>query len=352
MVMANAIDVAGHKLGPGFPCFVIAEAGINHNGDPELARRLVDVAVEARADAVKFQTFVAELVTTPAAPKAAYQAEATGAGESQLEMIRKFELPFTAFRELSAYCQRRGILFLSTPFDHDSANFLDELGVPAFKVPSGEVTNHPFLAYVAHKGKPMILSTGMATLAEVDEAVGVIRRAGEPPLALLQCVSNYPAAPADVNLRAMHTLQTAFGVPVGYSDHTPGAAVALAAVALGACVIEKHFTLDKGLAGPDHQASLDPGELADLVRSIRTVEAALGDGRKVPAAAEEDTRQVARRSLVLARDLAEGEQIAAAALVALRPAGGIPPNLCALVVGRRAARWMARGTTLSWQDLR
>ena len=345
------IDIAGRKVGSGQPCFIIAEAGVNHNGDPQLAKRLVDVAAEAGADAVKFQTFKAELVMSATASKAAYQLQITDPDESQIEMAKRFELPFEAFRDLQAYCHQRGVLFLSTPFDHESIDFLDSLDVPAFKVPSGEINNFLFLEHIARKGKPIILSTGMSYLSEVDEAVRVICNAGNGQLVLLHCVSNYPANPADANLRAMQTMATAFQVPVGYSDHTLGIEVALAAVALGACVIEKHFTLDRNLPGPDHKASLEPRELGALVKGIRTVQGALGDGRKVPVPSEENTRQVARRSLVLEQDVIEGELIEARMLSALRPSGGIPPNLIGLVVGRRAARAMKAGTMLSWQDL-
>ena len=349
--MVERIDIGGRKVGPGQPCFIIAEAGVNHNGDLEMAKRLVDTAGWAGADAVKFQTFIAERVMMSDAPKAEYQKRTTELEESQLEMVKRLELSFDAFRELSAYCDEKGITFMSTPFDDESADFLDELGVPVFKVPSGEVVNHPLLRHVALKGKPIIMSTGMCNLSEVDEAVQVILQARNSQLALLHCVSNYPADPADANLRAMQTMSAAFQVPVGYSDHTPGTQVALAAVALGACVIEKHFTLDRGLPGPDHQASLEPDELVDLVRGIRVVERALGHGYKIPAESEDDTRRVARRSLVVNVDLAEGARIEASTVTALRPAGGIPPNLLPLVVGRCAARRLPAGTMLTWQDL-
>jgi N,N'-diacetyllegionaminate synthase len=347
-----SVEIAGRKIGPNHPAFVVAEAGVNHNGNIDLARRLVDVAVRARADAVKFQTFVADKVMTRNAPKAGYQKRATDPHESQLEMVKRLELSFDEFRHIKAYCDDRDILFLSTPFDETSADFLDELGVPAFKVPSGEVVNHLFLEHVARKGKPIIMSTGMCYLSEVDEAIRVISNAGGSQLVLLHCVSNYPADPADGNLLAMQTMTAAFGVPVGYSDHTVGMAVGLAAVALGACVIEKHFTLDRGLPGPDHRASMEPDDLCAFIESIRTVQKALGDGRKIPVPAEEDTRLVARRSLVLTRDLAAGQQIDRTVLTALRPTGGIGPDLSHLVIGRQAARALKAGAILSWQDLK
>lgn len=348
--MTGTLAIDGHEVGGG-RCFVVAEAGVNHNGDPALARRLIDEAAAAGADAVKFQTFRADRVVSPSAPKAAYQTANTGGAQSQLEMIRALELDGEQFAHLKAHCARRGILFLSTPFDEDSADLLRGLGVPAFKVPSGEITNLPLVRHVGGLGRPVILSTGMATLEEVGRAVDTLSAAGCPGLAILHCVSDYPAAPEDTNLRAMATLREAFGVPVGLSDHSEGIEIALAAVALGAAVIEKHVTLDKALPGPDHRASLDPGELRALVAGIRKVEAALGDGIKAPRPAEADTSAVARRSLFLRAGLGAGEDIRADNLVALRPAGGIPPDELERVVGRRAARDLEAGAMLRRSDL-
>ena len=347
--MVRTINIVGREVGEGRPCFIIAEAGVNHNGDPELARRLIDAAAEAGADAVKFQTFKAERLMIPSAPKAAYQKAVTGAGESQREMIRKLELAPEVFRSLRDHCGKKGVLFLSTPFDEESADLLDGLGVPAFKIPSGEVTNLPFLEYLAKKGKPLILSTGMADEKELSRAVESIHAAGNPPLVLLQCTSAYPADPADVNLRAMRTMSHLFGVPAGYSDHTLGIEVALAAVAMGACVVEKHFTLDRSLPGPDHQASAEPAELAALVRGIRKVEAAMGDGRKAPAASEADTAAVARKSLVASVDIPAGAVLTAAMLTAMRPGTGIPPAEVGRVVGRKATRRIQKGEMISWE---
>ncbi|MCC7449922.1 MAG: N-acetylneuraminate synthase family protein, partial [Anaerolineae bacterium] len=235
-----------------------------------------------------------------------------------------------------ACCQDHNVLFMSTPFDEGGADFLAKLGVTVFKIPSGEITNLPFLAHVARLGKPLIVSTGMSRLGEVETAVETIRQAGNEAMVLLHCVSSYPADPADANLRAMHTMATAFGLPVGYSDHTLGTAVALAAAALGACVIEKHFTLDRTLPGPDHQASLEPAELATLIRGIRTVEAALGSGNKVPAASEQNTADVARRSLVAAQDIPAGMALTEAMIAVKRPGTGLPPAMRPYLVGRRA----------------
>lgn len=352
MIALDAILIGERVVGHGCSVFVVAEAGVNHNGDLALAKRLVDAAAQAGADAVKFQTFKAEKVISRQAPKAQYQLETTGAGESQLEMARRLELPFDAFRELQAHSQARGILFMSSPFDEESADFLDELRVPAFKVGSGEVTNWPFLEYVARKGKPVILSTGMSYLTEVGEALRVIREAGNNQIALLHCVSSYPADPADANLRAMDTMAEVFHVPVGYSDHTPGIEVALAAVALGACIIEKHLTLDRSFPGPDHKASLEPEELKAMVEGIRKIEQALGSGIKAPRKSELGLRHAARRSLVAARDIPEGARIQADSLTALRPAGGIGPNLVSQVVGRKAAHSLKAGDMLKWEDLK
>ncbi len=288
--MVGRIATANRPIGEGVPCFVIAEAGVNHNGEPKLAHALIDAAAAAGADAVKFQTFKADRLALASAPKAAYQKRNQPGEESQLAMLRRLELEDGVVGELVAHCREKGILFLSSPFDEESADFLDALGMAAFKVPSGELTNAPFLRHLAGKGKPLIVSTGMADMAEVEAAVAAIRASGAPPLALLHCVSAYPADPADCNLRAMGALERAFRVPVGWSDHTTGIDVAIAAVALGAAIIEKHFTTDRALPGPDHAASLEPGELAALMTAVRRVESALGAGVKRPSASEATLR--------------------------------------------------------------
>jgi len=261
----------GDKLiGEEEPCFIIAEAGVNHNGSIELAKKLIDAAKDAGADAVKFQTFKTENVVVKDAQKAEYQKETTGEG-SQYEMIKKLELTEEDFRELADYAKEKDIMFLSSPFDKESVDLLNELDVPAFKVGSGEITNLPLLRYIAKKEKPIILSTGMSTLGEIEEALDVIRSEGVEDIILLHCVSNYPARIEDVNLRALGTLKQAFKLPVGFSDHTLGITAPIAAVALGACVIEKHFTLDRNLPGPDHKASLEPEELKEMAKAIREV---------------------------------------------------------------------------------
>ena len=285
------IRIEDKLIGEEEPCFIIAEAGVNHNGSVELAKKLIDAAKDAGADAVKFQTFKAENVVVKDAQKAEYQKETTGEG-SQYEMIKKLELTEEDFRELADYAKEKDIMFLSSPFDKDSIDLLNELDVPAFKVGSGEITNFPLLRYIAKKGKPIILSTGMSTLGEIEEALDVIRSEGVEDIALLHCVSNYPARIEDVNLRAMGTLKQAFKLPVGFSDHTLGITAPIAAVALGACVIEKHFTLDRNLPGPDHKASLEADELKEMVKAIREVEKVLGNGIKRPTKEEEEIKKL------------------------------------------------------------
>lgn len=343
----RTITLAGRPIGPGHPCFVIAEAGVNHNGDPRLARKLIDAAANAGADAVKFQTFKADQLVTPDAAKADYQVKQTGAAESQLQMLQKLELSAPDHRELAGYADARGILFMSTPFDEDGADLLDDMGVAVFKVPSGELTNLPFLQYIARKGKPMIVSTGMASLGEVEAAVQAIEETGNEEFVLLHCVSNYPANPADVNLRAMLTLQNAFNIAAGYSDHTVGNYVSLAAVALGACVIEKHLTLDCRMAGPDHAASSEPAEMAALIRGIRTIESALGHGRKQQTGSERSTAAVARKSLVAARAIPAGAVLTADTIAVKRPGTGLPPTLRPVLLGRKAKQAIAAGTLLT-----
>jgi N-acetylneuraminate synthase len=345
------IEIADRKIGSGERCFVIAEAGVNHNGDFALAKQLVDTAKESGADAVKFQTYIAEKVIAPDAPKAEYQAAATDPTESQLEMVKKLQLSFDQFAQLKSHCDDRGILFLSTPFDNDSADFLDLLGMGAFKIPSGEITNIPFLRYLAGKGKPLILSTGMSTLEEVSEALEAIVDEKNEQVILLHCVSSYPTPAAEVNLRAMKTMAKTFDLPVGFSDHTNGINIALAAVALGACIIEKHFTLDKNLPGPDHQASLEPAELAALVSGIHEVESALGDGRKEPAPCERDVATVARRSLVAKRTISAGSIVSADSIAILRPGTGLPPAMINRVVGRQAKTDIPSGTLVTLEML-
>jgi len=319
---------------------IIAEAGVNHNGDLATAYRLIEVAAEAGADMVKFQTFSADRLVTMRAPKADYQNKTTESHESQYAMLRKLELTREMHEALIRHCRKCGIQFFSTGFDTESIDMLAELGIDCFKIPSGEITNLPYLRHVGRYGKPVILSTGMATLNEVEAALKVLEAEGTPRqrVTVLHCNTEYPTPMQDVNLRAMLTIRDALGVDIGYSDHTPGIEVAIAAVAMGAAVIEKHFTLDRTQAGPDHKASLEPAELAAMVAAIRNIEQALGDGIKRPSASESKNIPVARRSLVASRTIRAGEVFDETNLAAKRPGTGISPMRWDEVVGRRASR--------------
>ena len=290
--------------------FIIAEAGVNHNGSLDMAIEMVGVAAAAGADAVKFQTFKAEKVIAVNAPKAGYQMETTGSDESQLEMVKKLELDEPAHKTLLNHCQEKGIQFLSTPFDLESIDLLDRLGLNIFKIPSGEITNLPYLRKLGALSKQLILSTGMADLGEIEDALGVLTDSGTPleNIIVLHCNTEYPTPFEDVNLRAMQTIGHAFGVTTGYSDHTPGIEVAIAAVALGAVVIEKHFTLDRNLPGPDQKASLEPDELQAMVLAIRNIEKALGSGIKRPNPSEAKNKTIARKSLVATQPIKIGER--------------------------------------------
>jgi len=326
---------------------IIAEAGVNHNGEEALAHRLIDEAVAAGADVVKFQTFTAEKLASAQAPKCSYQLETTDRGESQFTMLKRLELEPDAYPRLMAHCARSGIEFMSTPFDEDSADFLAAMGMKRIKLPSGEVTNLPLLRHVARLGRPVILSTGMSDLDEVVAAARAVQAAGCADLTLLHCLTNYPAAIAETNLRAMAAMRDATGLPVGYSDHTEGIAVSLAAVALGAVVIEKHFTLDRAMEGPDHKASLEPAELKALVEGCRAVALSLGHGRKEPAPSEAENRTVIRRSLTLGADAAAGTVLRAEMLIARRPASGLSPAVIDRVVGRRLKAAAEAGAILT-----
>lgn len=319
---------------------VIAEAGVNHNGDMALARQLIDIAADSGADLVKFQTFSADRLATRTAGKASYQAERTDSGETQQDMLRRLELSEADHRELMAHCATRGIGFFSTGFDIPCVDLLVDLGLRRFKVPSGEITNLPYLRHVGGLGCPVILSTGMATMGEIDAAIGVLEQAGlmRSQITVLHCNTDYPTPAQEVNLRAMCSIGQAFGVQVGYSDHTKGIEVAIAAVALGATIIEKHFTLSRDLPGPDHQASLEPAELKAMVAAIRNIEQALGDGVKRPTAGELKNRPIARKSIVASRAIAAGEILSSDNLAAKRPGAGISPMRWDEVVGRPASR--------------
>ena len=345
--------------GASMRTFIIAEAGVNHNGQPDLAFALIDAAVRAGVDAVKFQTFSAEKIVGKKAGKAAYQEAATGPG-SQYEMLKRLELSDDVHRELMAYCKKEGVEFMSTPFDAEAADFLINEGMECFKIPSGEITNHPFLRHLASKNLPMIISTGMSTLEEVNAAIAVIAQTRaslkfDQPLTqmltVLHCTSNYPTKMSDVNLRAMQTLADATGMPIGYSDHTQGISVCSAAVALGARVLEKHFTLDRSMEGPDHKASLEPGELTELVKQVRDIEQALGSAKKTPTDSEMEMRVLARRSVAATVNLSPGDVLTEVHLSILRPATGIEPQYYDELLGRIVGRAVLAGAALQWDDL-
>ncbi len=331
----KSVNVGAFRISPDERCFIVAEAGVNHNGDVETAKKLVDAALNVGADAVKFQTFRADKLATPEAEMADYQRRNVPDHLGQYEMLKQLELSQGEFTELKCYADSNGILFLSTPHDDDSADFLEDLGLPCFKIASGDVANLAFLRRVALKGKSVILSTGMAYLAEVEAAVRTIERTGNAELILLHCVSDYPAQPAWCNLRAMDTLAQTFGYPVGFSDHTPRFEVTLAAVARGARLIEKHLTLDRAMSGPDHNASLNPVEFASMVEAVRVVESALGDGVKVPTPSELRMRLVARKFVVAARPIPAGRTIVAEDLTLRRSSGGLAPTYMAKIIGRK-----------------
>jgi len=347
-MMIKPVEIGNRLVGEGEPCFIIAEAGVNHNGDIGLAHRLIDAAAEAGADAVKFQSFVTEEVVTPETPKASYQVETTGEQGSQYEMFKALELGAGQQKELKAHCDEIGILYLCTPYENASIDVLDRIGVAAFKIASTDTTNVPFLRYMASKGRPVILSTGMSTLGEVEQAVETLRAGGlEDKIVILHCLAEYPAPPSEVNLRAILTMQQAFLCPVGFSDHTLGIGVSPWAVAVGACLIEKHFTLDHGLAGPDHRASLEPAELVDLVRTLRDVETSLGDGVKRLMPSELRNKPLMQKSLVARRTIYAGEVITPDDLTCRRPGVGLTPLWFERVLGKRAAVDIAKDEVLT-----
>lgn len=317
---------------------IIAEAGVNHNGDPNLAQRLIRTAAKIGADIVKFQTFTPKALATKAAGKAEYQVKNEGEGASQLEMLQKLHLPENAYPMLMGECTANGIEFLSSPFDLASIDFLREVGITRWKIPSGEITNYPYLKKIASCPGQVILSTGMATLQEIEAAIRILNPNDDRELVLLHCNTEYPTPFPDVNLRALETLRRVFGVPVGYSDHTAGIEVAVAAVALGASVIEKHFTLDQNLPGPDHKASLEPHDFEKMIRSIRNIESALGNGEKVPSKSESKNIPIVRKSLVAARRISAGEMFSEKNLTTKRPGTGISPMKWESVIGQKAKR--------------
>jgi len=342
------ITIGNRTIGDDEPCFIIAEAGVNHNGDLLLARKLIDAAYESGADAIKFQTFKTSLLVTHDARKADYQKKNDPTGTTQFGMLKNLELSNKDFRTLSSYAKKKGILFLSTAFDDESLDLLIRLGIPVYKIPSGEITNYPALEKIARRKRPVILSTGMSTLEEVRNAVTFLQVHGCTDIVLLHCTSSYPAPLESVNLRVLDTLREVFQLPVGYSDHTEGIIVPVAAVARGACVIEKHITLDRNLPGPDHAASIEPDELKQMIDAIRKVERALGTREKKPDICEIGNRDVVRKSVVAAENLRKGSILRESMLTLKRPGTGIEPKFLKDLVGKRIKMAIEKDTLITW----
>ena len=344
--MPTIIRINKKEIGKGKPVFIIAEAGINHNGDVALAKKLIDAAKDAGADAVKFQAFTAEKLVTTHAPMASYQKKNTGSTSSQQTLLKKLELTLPNFEELKMYCDAHGIIFLTAVHSEDVLHAVNKL-VPAHKIASGDITNLPFLQKVARTKRPIILSTGMATLAEVQEAVNVLKKEKNHRIILLHCTSNYPCHFDEVNLYAMQTLNKKLNLPVGYSDHTQGFMVGAMAVALGACVLEKHFTLDKNLPGPDHKASLTPHELTEFVHAVRDAHKALGTGIKKPSPNEEEIKKLVRKSIIASSTIEKGETITKDMLIIKRPGTGMPPKFLATIIGKKARKKIQADTLIT-----
>jgi len=345
------IKIGNKIIGEGEPCFIIAEAGVNHNGDFRLAKKLINVAKQAGADAVKFQTFKAENVVTETAGMAEYQKENIGSKKSQLSMIKELELSYKDFIKLKKYCDEKKIIFLSTPHSEDAIDFLEPI-VPAYKIGSGDLTNLPFLGKIAKKQKPIILSTGMANLSEVREAISTIKKQENKKIILLHCTTNYPCPLKEVNLKAMLTLKKEFDLPVGYSDHTLGITVPIMAVAMEAKVIEKHFTLNKNLPGPDHKASLEPRELEEMVKLIREAEKVLGSGIKKPTKSEEKIKKIVRKSIIAKTNIPKGRKLTKEMLVIKRPGTGIEPKYINKIVGKVAKKEIKKDNLIKFEDLK
>ncbi len=338
-------------IGGSSPIFIIAEAGVNHNGDINLAKKLIDAAKKSGADAVKFQTFKASKLVSASAPLAQYQKGNMKKGSTQLKMLKQLELDFKSFEILKKCADRKGIMFLSTPFDYESAQFLKELEIPLFKISSGDLTNLPFLEFIARYKKPLILSTGMSTLSEVQEAIGSITKFNKK-LILLHCVSNYPASFKTVNLRVLQTLREKTQLVIGYSDHTLGIEIPIASVGFGAKVIEKHFTLDKKFKGPDHKASLSPDELKNMIKAIRHVELSLGDGIKRPVQTEFEVMKVVRKSLIAKHELLPGNIIKKEDIIIKRPGTGIQPRELSKLLGKKVRSKIKIGEPITWAKLK
>ena len=344
------IKIGGKWIGKGKPCFIIAEAGVNHNGDIDLAKKLIDIAKDAGVDAVKFQTFKTSHLVTKQTQMAEYQKKNIGRKGGQFEMMKKVELRYEDFNELKKYCDKKRIMFLSTPHETDAVEWLEPL-VPVFKIGSGDLTNLPFLEILAKKKKPIILSTGMANLGEVEEAIETLRKNGCENIIVLHCTTSYPAHINDINLRAMQTLEHAFKLLAGYSDHTLGITIPMVAVAMGAVMIEKHFTIDRTFCGPDHKASLEPNELKKMVKGIREIEKALGNGIKKPTNEEENIKKIVRKSIVARIDILKGSTITKDMLGIKRPGTGLEPKYINEILGATAKININRDDMISWDNI-
>jgi len=345
------VKIRDRWIGEGEPCFIIAEAGINHNGDVNIAKNMIRAAKECGADAIKFQTFSTEEFIADENLEHTYISQGKEITEPQIEMFKRVELSEEDTKSLSQFASQIGIMFLSTPSNQAAVDLLCRIGVPAIKVGSDDLTNYPLLEYMAQKKKPIILSTGMATLGEVEKAISIIKESGNEEVILLHCVSSYPASAEEVNLKAIETLQLAFGVPVGFSDHTEGIEIPLAAVARGACLIEKHFTLDKNLPGPDHRFSADPSQLSALVAGIRKVEQALGSPEKRPSNKEREMITLSRRSIVADVDIPAGGIIKRDMLHLKRPGTGLSADFLPYIEGRKARRFLRKGEMVRLEDV-
>lgn len=349
--MITQIKIKKKTIGINRPVFIIAEAGVNHNGSFKLAKKMIDAAAWARADAIKFQTFDPKTLVTKSAKRARYQDQNIGGKESQYTMLKRLQLKRKYHAPLKKYAEQKGLIFLSTPFSISDANFLYRLGVPAFKVGSSDTNNYPYLKDLAIKKLPIILSTGMSTLGEIKEAVHIIKQSGNEQIVVLHCTSNYPASMHEVNLRAMLTLQKELGLHVGYSDHTAGIEVPIAAVALGACVIEKHFTLDRTMPGPDHKASLEPNELKQMVQAVRNIGKALGSYEKIPTKSELEVAKVARKSIVAARQIPAQTVITKKDISIKRPGTGLAPQYFESIIGKTTKRAIVADEMITWEML-
>jgi len=348
--MAKQINISGKIIGTDSQVFIIAEAGVNHNGDIDTAFKLIDAAKDANVDAVKLQTFKTESLVEPNVKKAEYQVANTGTSESQFEMLKKLELSYDDFVRIKDYTEKKGLIFLSTPFDFESVDLLESISVDAYKISSSDVNNPPFLKYIAEKNKPIILSTGMTTLGEVIDSVNYIKLFTDK-LALLHCTTNYPVAYEDVNMNILTVYNNIFDFPVGYSDHTNGIEIPVMAVSMGATIIEKHFTLDKNMIGPDHKASLEPDELKAMVKSIRNVEKAFGEKLKALNSIEKANRVVMQKSLVVTRDIIKGETLSGSDIAIKRPGDGISPKYYDDVIGKKCLCNIEKGIPLKWSYL-